>query len=97
MTESNSFGPRSVTDTVLMRARIGSSSPVSYTHLDVYKRQLHKGPASTVQFKDVVIRPLTSFPDITGRFITRPSAAPEPSRTYKDSTKVNLPDTAMPN
>jgi len=59
--------------------------------------QLHKGPASTVQFKDVVIRPLTSFPDITGRFITRPSAAPEPSRTYKDSTKVNLPDTAMPN
>jgi hypothetical protein len=59
--------------------------------------QLHKGPASTVQFKDVVIRPLTSFPNIAGRFITKPSAAPEPSRTYKDSTKVNLPDTAMPN
>jgi len=59
--------------------------------------QLHKGPASTVQFKDIVIKPLTSAPNITGRFITKPSAAPEPSRTYKDSTKVNLPDTAMPN
>ncbi|MBY8820751.1 3-keto-disaccharide hydrolase [Sphingomonas colocasiae] len=58
--------------------------------------QLHKGPASTVQFKDIVIRPLTAFPDISGRFITRPSPAPEPRRTYKDSTKVNLPDTPMP-
>jgi hypothetical protein len=58
--------------------------------------QFHHGPAFTVQFKDMVIKPLTSFPDITGRFKTQPGPAPEPARTYKDSTKVGLPDTPLP-
>ena len=58
--------------------------------------QFHHGPAFTVQFKDIYIKPLTSFPNITGRFTSQPGPAPEPSRTYKDSTKVNLPDTPLP-
>lgn len=58
--------------------------------------QVHKGPAMTVQFKDMVIKPLTSFPNIAGRFVTRPSPAPAPRVTYKDSTKVNFPDTPLP-
>lgn len=57
--------------------------------------QLHKGPASYVQFKDIVIKPLNSFPDITGRFISKPGAAPAVNRTYKDSTKVGTPDTPL--
>ncbi|MBO9580119.1 MAG: DUF1080 domain-containing protein [Sphingobium sp.] len=54
--------------------------------------QFHKGPPSTVQFKDIVIKPLTAMPNITGRFITKPSPAPEPRKTYKDSTQVNIAD-----
>lgn len=58
--------------------------------------QAHAGPAMTVQFKDMVIRPLTSWPNLAGRFVSNPGPAPEPSRTYKDSTKVNFPDTPLP-
>lgn len=58
--------------------------------------QVHKGPAMQVQFKDMVIRPLTSFPNIDGRFIVKRSPAPAPAVTYKDSTKVNFPDTPLP-
>ncbi|MBA3897147.1 MAG: DUF1080 domain-containing protein [Sphingomonadaceae bacterium] len=58
--------------------------------------QFHHGPAFTVQFKDFVIKPLRSFPNIAGRFITKSGPAPEPHVTYKDSTKVNLPDTPLP-
>lgn len=58
--------------------------------------QVHKGPPMTVQFKDVVIRPLTSFPNIDGRFKVTRSPAPAPAVTYKDSTKVNFPDTPLP-
>jgi hypothetical protein len=43
--------------------------------------QAHAGPPSTAQFKDIVIKPLTSFPDIKGRFVTRPGPAPDPVRT----------------
>jgi hypothetical protein len=43
--------------------------------------QAHAGPPSTAQFKDIVIRPLTSFPDIGRRFVTRPGPAPAPART----------------
>ncbi|MBY8820752.1 3-keto-disaccharide hydrolase [Sphingomonas colocasiae] len=43
--------------------------------------QAHAGPPSTAQFKDLVIRPLTSFPDISRRFVTKPGPAPEPVRT----------------
>jgi hypothetical protein len=41
------------------------------------------------------IRALTSMPDVS-RFATEPGAAPEPTRTYKDSTKVAMPDVALP-
>lgn len=58
--------------------------------------QLHKGPASWFQFKDMWIKPLTSAPNIAGRFITKPTPAAEPRRTYKDSTQVGLPDTPLP-
>lgn len=58
--------------------------------------QFHHGPAFTVQFKDIVIKPLTSFPAVAGRFTTNPGPAPDPARTYKDSTKVNAPDTPLP-
>ena len=58
--------------------------------------QLHKGPATWVQYKDIVIRPLTAAPKFEGRFISSPSAAPAPTRTYKDSTKAALPDVALP-
>jgi hypothetical protein len=49
----------------------------------------------TVQYKDIVIKPLKSFPDIS-RFATSPGPAPDPARTYKDSTKVNLQDPPLP-
>jgi hypothetical protein len=42
--------------------------------------QAHMGPPSTFQFKDIVIKPLTSFPDITGRFRTQPGPPPDPAR-----------------
>lgn len=54
--------------------------------------QFHKGPPTTVQFKAVVIKPLTAMPNVAGRFITKPSPAPEPRKTYKDSTQVNIAD-----
>ncbi len=57
--------------------------------------QVHKGPAMWIQMKDIVIKPLTSFPDITGRFITKPVTLNTPIVSYKDSTKVNLPDTLV--
>ena len=57
--------------------------------------QVHKGPAMWVQLKDVVIKPLTSFPDIAGRFITKPTTLSTPIVSYKDSTKVGLPDTLI--
>ncbi len=43
--------------------------------------QAHAGPPSTAQFRDIVIKPLTSFPDIAGRFVSKPGPAPEPVRT----------------
>ncbi|WP_414899939.1 DUF1080 domain-containing protein [Sphingomonas flavalba] len=58
--------------------------------------QLHISKPSYVQFKDVVIKPIDSFPDITGRFISNPVPAPEPRRTYKESTRVKTPDTPLP-
>jgi hypothetical protein len=55
--------------------------------------QLHISKPSAVQYKDVYLKPLKSFPDISGRFISKPVPAPDPRRTYKDSTKVKTPDT----
>jgi hypothetical protein len=57
--------------------------------------QAHSGPPMTVQFKDLAIRPLTSFPSITG-YKSSPSPAPAPARTYKDSTNVGMEDPAFP-
>lgn len=34
--------------------------------------QTHSGPPMYVQFKDIWIQPLTSFPNIAGRFVTEP-------------------------
>jgi hypothetical protein len=48
-----------------------------------------------LQVTDMVIKPLTSLPDLS-RFKTEPGPAPEPRRTYKDSTKVAMPDVALP-
>ena len=33
------------------------------------------------RFRDIVIKPLTSFPDISRRFVSKPGPAPEPVRT----------------
>jgi hypothetical protein len=57
--------------------------------------QVHAGKPMVLQIKDMEIRTLNSFPDIS-RFATEPGPAPEPSRTYKDSTKVAVPDVALP-
>ena len=42
--------------------------------------QAHAGPPSTAQFKDIVIKPLTRFPDIS-RFVSVPGPAPAPAKT----------------
>ena len=58
--------------------------------------QVHSGPAMVVQYKDIWVKPLTAPPDLKGRFKTTPSKAPEPTVTYKDSTRAALPDVALP-
>lgn len=40
--------------------------------------QAHAGPPSTAQFKDLVIRPLTAFPDIS-RYVSNPGPPPPPA------------------
>ena len=57
--------------------------------------QVHAGKPMVLQIKDMEIKTLQSFPDIS-RFVTEPGPAPEPARTYKDSTKVAMPDVALP-
>lgn len=58
--------------------------------------QAHSGPPMWVQYKDIVIKPLKSAPTIEGRFKTKPTAAPAPTQTYKDSTRAGLKDVALP-
>lgn len=58
--------------------------------------QVHSGPAMIVQYKDIFVMPLTSAPNLAGRFKSSPSPAPEPRVTYKDSTRAALPDVALP-
>lgn len=55
--------------------------------------QAHAGPPSTFQFKDIVIKRLTSFPDIGARFISNPGAAPEPTRIYRN---INMEPVGAP-
>lgn len=57
--------------------------------------QVHSGDPMTLQMTEMAIRPLTSLPDLS-RFVTNPGAAPEPTKTYKDSTKVGMPDVPLP-
>jgi hypothetical protein len=57
--------------------------------------QVHAGAPMILQIKDMVIKPLAELPDLN-RFVTNPGPAPEPSRTYKDSTKVAMPDIPLP-
>lgn len=57
--------------------------------------QVHAGKPMTLQIADMQIKTLTSMPDLS-RFATEPGPAPEPTRTYKDSTKVAMPDVALP-
>lgn len=57
--------------------------------------QVHAGPPMVLQIRDMHIKRISAFPDIS-RFITQPGPAPDPSRTYKDSTRVAMPDVALP-
>jgi hypothetical protein len=57
--------------------------------------QVHAGAPMSLHIKNMVIRPLESLPDLS-RFATDPGPAPEPARTYKDSTKVAMPDVPLP-
>lgn len=57
--------------------------------------QVHAGAPMLLEIKDMVVKPLVTFPDLS-RFITDPGPAPEPSQTYKDSTKVAMPDVPLP-
>jgi hypothetical protein len=57
--------------------------------------QAHSGPPMTLQIKDMYIKRLSALPDLA-RFTTQPGPAPEPSVTYKDSTRVAMPDVALP-
>ncbi|MBA3897144.1 MAG: DUF1080 domain-containing protein [Sphingomonadaceae bacterium] len=43
--------------------------------------QAHAGPPSTAQFRDIMIKPLTSFPNIAGRFKTVLGTSPDQGRT----------------
>ena len=58
--------------------------------------QVHGGPPMVVQYKDIFVKELTSAPNLQGRFKSTPTPAPAPTVTYKDSTRVNLPDTPLP-
>jgi len=54
--------------------------------------QAHVGPPNIAQFKDIVIRPLTSFPtDIGKRFVSHPGPAPEPARVLLNIKMENVP------
>jgi hypothetical protein len=57
--------------------------------------QVHSGDPMVLQIKDMAIRPLTALPDLSG-YVTNPGPAPEPRQTYKDSTKVAMPDVPLP-
>lgn len=57
--------------------------------------QVHAGDPMVLQIKDMEIRAINKLPDLSG-YVTQPGVAPEPRRTYKDSTKVAMPDVALP-
>jgi hypothetical protein len=58
--------------------------------------QAHSGPSMVVQYKDIFVKPLKSEPNLAGRFKSNPHPAPEPTKTYKDSTRAGLKDVALP-
>jgi hypothetical protein len=62
----------------------------------LFALQAHDGPPMIVQYKDIYVKPLTSMPDIEGRFRSTVTPAPEPTQTYKDSTHAGLKDVALP-
>lgn len=57
--------------------------------------QVHGGGPMTVQYKDMEIRQRAHLPNLDG-YITHSGPAPEPRQTYEDSTKVAMPDVALP-
>jgi hypothetical protein len=57
--------------------------------------QVHAGPPMVLEIQDFEIRRIDALPDLNG-YVTDPGPAPEPSQTYKDSTKVAMPDVALP-
>lgn len=57
--------------------------------------QVHSGDPMVLQIKDMEIRPISVLPDLSG-YVTNPAPAPEPRITYKDSTKVAMPDVPLP-
>lgn len=57
--------------------------------------QVHAGDPMTVEFKDMQIREISALPDLSA-YRTNVVPAPEPRRTYKDSTRVAMEDVALP-
>jgi hypothetical protein len=57
--------------------------------------QVHAGPPMVLEIQDFEIRRIDALPDLNG-YVTDPGPAPEPSQTYKDSTKVAMHDVALP-
>jgi len=53
----------------------------------------HRG--GWIEYKDIAIKPLDAAPDLAGRFRSAPRPAPEPRRTYKESTRPAQPDVAL--
>ena len=51
--------------------------------------QIHPGPPTGVQFKDIQVKGLTAPPDFTGRFITHPGPAPIKASTA-DTTVLKM-------
>jgi hypothetical protein len=58
--------------------------------------QAHSGPPMTGQDKDIFAKPLRAPPNLAGRFRTIPGVVPEPTGTYKRSTRAALPDVGLP-
>lgn len=57
--------------------------------------QVHAGSPMTLEMRDVELKEISDIGDLS-KFTTNPGPAPIPSQTYKDSTKVAMPDQPLP-